>query len=348
MEPQKIIFIRRDNIGDLVCTTPAIRAVRERFPRARLSILVNTYNAEVIARHPHIDKVYIFQKPKHALERHKLAVLWENFRLFRQIRRERYDVAIGCGMYNRTLSHYTFFTGARKRIGYCREGRGRFFYNVPLEEAREPEHEVVKVFKLLNPLGITGEPGDLFLRPDAGEVEKFAAFLSTRRRNRTKPLLALAISARIVNNRWPVANFAALIQEILARGWAEVLLLWAPGSETSPTYPGDDESAAEIVNLFQDVILAYPTPSLSALIAALFGCDLAVTLDTGSLHIAAAAKKPVVALMNPAKAVTWHPWRTPSQVLVSPGKVEDIRVDEVLAAVVNLLSRKNYQAGQAG
>ena len=337
MDPKKIIFIRRDNIGDLVCTTPAIRAVRETFPQACISILVNTYNAEVIASHPHIDRVYIFQKPKHALDRNKFAVLWDNFKIFRQIRRERYDVAIGCGIYNRTLSHYTFYTGARKRIGYCRGGRGRFFYNVPINETREPEHEVIRVFKLLTPLGITGDPGDLFLEPDKVEVGKFAAFLSAHRQGRNKPLLALAISARIIHNRWPMEKFIALIERILAQGQAEVLLLWAPGSERSPTYPGDDESAAKIIHRFPGAILAYPTHTLSALIAALFGVDLAVTLDTGSLHIAAAAKKPLVAMMNSSKAPAWYPWRTAGQVLISPGKVEDIPVEEVFSAVNRLV-----------
>lgn len=344
MDLQKIIFIRRDNIGDLVCTTPAIRAVRQRFPRARLSILVNTYNAQVIANHPDIDKVYVFQKPKHALERHKFAVLWENFKLFRQIRRESYDVAIGCGMYNRTLSHFTFYTGARKRIGYCRDGQGRFFYNVAIPETREPEHEVMKVYRLLAPLGITGEPGEMVLEPEASEVAKFAAFLATGRRHWDRPLLALAISARIRHNRWPVAKFIALIERLLAQGAMEVLILWAPGSEKSPTYPGDDESAAEIIRRFQGGVLAYPTFSLGALIAALHGVDAALTLDTGSLHIAAAAKKPMVALMNPGKASNWYPWHTPHRVLVSSGKVEDIGVEEVLAAI-NQLPYKNDNSG---
>jgi heptosyltransferase-3 len=344
MDLKKIIFIRRDNIGDLVCTTPAIRAVRQRFPRARLSILVNTYNAEVIANHPDIDRIYIFQKPKHALERHKFAVLWENFKLFRQIRQENYDAAIGCGMYNRTLSHYTFYTGARKRIGYCREGRGRFFYNVPIPEAREPEHEIIKVFKLLTPLGITGDPGDMVIEPEAAEVEKFAAFTAARRRHWDRSLVALAISARIKHNRWPVAKFITLIDRLLAQGRTEVLILWAPGSEKSPTYPGDDESAAEIIQRFQGDVLAYPTVSLKALIAALFGVDAAVTLDTGSLHIAAAAKKPLVALMNPGKALNWYPWRTPGQVVVSSGKVQDIEVEEVLVAINQLPFEKEQAA----
>lgn len=338
MDPEKIIFIRRDNIGDLVCTTPAIRAVRKAFPKAHLAILVNTYNAEVIANHPDIDQVYIFQKPKHALERHKLAVLWENFWLFRQIRRERYDVAIACGMYNRTLSHYTFYTGARRRIGYSREGRGRFFYNVLIPESREPVHEVVKVFRLLAPLSISGEPGDLFLVPDTAEVQKFAAFKARHRLGAgVKPLLALAISARIIHNRWPIVNFIALIESILAQGRADVLILWAPGSQKSPTYPGDDEAAAEIVGRFGDTILAYPTPTLNSLVAALYGADLALTLDTGSLHIAAAAQKPMVALMNPNKAPVWNPWHATGEVLISTGKVEDIPVEDVLAAVNRLI-----------
>jgi len=171
---EKILFVRRDNIGDLVCTTPAIHAARERFPRATMGIVVNTYNADIIDTHPDLDEIYVLEKPKHAPERSKLPVLWENLKVFRRIRRQRYDVAIGCGGYTPTLARYTWFTGARLRIGYSRGNAGRLCYNAPFPESRQPEHEVVRVFKLLAPLGITGEPGDLFLPPEAAAACGFA------------------------------------------------------------------------------------------------------------------------------------------------------------------------------
>ena len=61
----RILVIRRDNIGDLVCTTPLIFALRERFPRAHIAALVNTYNEAVLERNPAVDAVYAYEKGKH-------------------------------------------------------------------------------------------------------------------------------------------------------------------------------------------------------------------------------------------------------------------------------------------
>ncbi len=334
--PRKIILIRRDNIGDLVCTTPALSALRQAFPAAELALLVNTYNAALVAGHPDLDRLYVLEKPKHAPGRLRAAVLWDNFRVFRRIRRERYDVALGCGSFTPTLAHYTFLTGAAVRLGYLRTPGGFPWYTHPLLETPEPLHEVEKVFRLLRPLGVTGEPGDLRLFPDPREVARFQAFKAARLAGSPKPLAAVAISARIRHNRWPLERFSELIRGLLAEGRLAVLLLWAPGSAASPTFPGDDEAAARLLGQFGDAILAYPTPGLPALVAALFGADLVVTLDTGSLHLAAAARKPTVALMTAGKVAGWRPWRTPCRVLTAPERVADIPAVRVLEAVREL------------
>ena len=62
----KILIIRRDNIGDLACTTPAIAVLRQHFPEAEIGALVNSYNAEVLRGNPNVDHVFVYQKLKHA------------------------------------------------------------------------------------------------------------------------------------------------------------------------------------------------------------------------------------------------------------------------------------------
>ena len=83
-------------------------------------------------------------------------------------------------------------------------------------------------------------------------------------------------------------------------------------------------------------LLAYPTPSLKALIAAVALSDIVVTLDTGSLHISAALKKPTIALMTKAKEVSWYPWKTKSVVL-SAENVKEIPVESVSNAIKGFL-----------
>src|SRR5512141_672933 len=63
----KILVIRRDNIGDLVCTTPLISALRLRHPRAHIAALVNTYNRQLLEGHPDLDAVYAYDKAQRRL-----------------------------------------------------------------------------------------------------------------------------------------------------------------------------------------------------------------------------------------------------------------------------------------
>src|SRR5438309_10821439 len=94
----RILVIRRDNIGDLVCTTPLLFALRERFPRAHIAALVNTYNEAVLARNPAVDAVYAYEKGKHRGEgRSVLSVYVDRLRLIMKLRKERFNYAIQIG-----------------------------------------------------------------------------------------------------------------------------------------------------------------------------------------------------------------------------------------------------------
>lgn len=62
-EPRRILVIRRDNIGDLVCTLPLIRALREYFPRAWIGALANSYNRDVLMGNPDLKRCSPTPKP---------------------------------------------------------------------------------------------------------------------------------------------------------------------------------------------------------------------------------------------------------------------------------------------
>ena len=80
-EPRRILLIRRDNIGDLVLTTPLIHAVRLRFPDAWIGVLGNSYNTPVLAGHPDLDQVFAYDKAKHQPHRGRIAVYAATARL---------------------------------------------------------------------------------------------------------------------------------------------------------------------------------------------------------------------------------------------------------------------------
>ena len=97
-EPASILVIRRDNIGDLVCTTPALNALRRHFPKARICVLVNTYNRTVLERNPDVDAVYVYEKAKHRTAGTSLwRVYWNTLRLILKLQRERFDYVLLAG-----------------------------------------------------------------------------------------------------------------------------------------------------------------------------------------------------------------------------------------------------------
>ena len=164
-------------------------------------------------------------------------------------------------------------------------------------------------------------------------------FLSARRRCSGKSLLAIAISARVEKHRWPLEKFAVLIEQVLAAGQFDVMILWAPGKRDNPTFPGDDEAAAILAGQFGEQILAYPAKQLKETIVALSAADMVVTLDTGSLHMSAALAKPTVALMRASNVPLWHPWQVPQALVTTDGHVSEIEVSDVLAAINSLAAR---------
>src|SRR5258708_4258520 len=91
----RILVIRRDNIGDLVCTTPLFAAVRTRYPQAHVAALVNSYNAAVLDGNPHLDAVHSYTKLKHRLPgESRLGILFARVQMLARLRREHFDYVV--------------------------------------------------------------------------------------------------------------------------------------------------------------------------------------------------------------------------------------------------------------
>lgn len=337
---KKILLIRRDNIGDLICTTPAIHALRERFPDAKIGILVNSYNADAVANNSDVDEIYVYEKAKHVEDRGRRLVWLSNFRLLLKVRREKYDVAIACGSYSPNLARYASLVGAKHRIGYARSGAKSVSYDIPLDEPSEQLHEVVVAFKLLEPLGISGEPPKLVLTPSADEEKKVLHFLfpTPNSQPQTPTFIAMHISSRKENNRWPAERFIELGNRLISKYNVKPLLLWAPGSGGNKRHPGDDEKAEQIAQGMIAQPLVYKTTRLKELIAALNVCKMVICMDGGAMHIAAALGKPILAIWGSTDKRRWSPWKVEHSIAQRGKRADEVSAQEAAAAFEKLWS----------
>src|SRR5262252_11091352 len=157
----RILVIRRDNIGDLVCTTPLIFALRDRYPEGHIAALVNTYNEAVLDGNPALDAVHAYEKGKHRGESRSLLSLYaERLRFLARLRRQQFDYAILAtpGYAPRSL-RLARLIGARHVLGYTEHGKAHRRLDMALPyDGRTSAHEVELVFALLKALGIDGPP----------------------------------------------------------------------------------------------------------------------------------------------------------------------------------------------
>jgi ADP-heptose:LPS heptosyltransferase len=336
----RILVIRRDNIGDLVCTTPLIAALRERYPSGHIAALVNTYNEAVLAGNPDVDAVYAYEKGKHRGEaRSIVSVYADRLRLIIALRKGKFDYAILAtpGFAPRSL-RFARLVGARHVLGYTERGKAHSRLDIALPYDREARvHEVEQVFGLLRALGIKGPPPPTRIFPDPGERGDIERALS--RLGRDTPVIGVHISARRENQQWPAENFAALIGAIAKRHSVRILLLWAPGEADNPKHPGDDDKARAVVKSCAGVaILPWPTEALSRLIAALSLCDCVVCADGGAMHLAAALGKPILCFFGDSPPERWRPWKTPHELLQPLSRdLKDLSVEQAMAGFERLL-----------
>jgi heptosyltransferase III len=338
--PRSILVIRRDNIGDLVCTTPLFSALRRHFPDAHIAALVNSYNASALAGNPEVDEVCIYRKAKHRDAGESRLRIWlGTLGLIRRLRRERFDLAIVAtpGRQPGAL-RLARWVHAKRVIAYGLRSEG-IDDALPFAQT-STDHETEAVMRLLQPLGIDEAPGPVRVFAPAGRADSVVV------PSGKGPLVALHISARKPAQRWPIERFAEVAHVLHTRDGARFLLFWSPGAENHPQHPGDDDKAERLIELCRDLpLLACPTQQLEDLIAGLSRCDRVICSDGGAMHLAAGLGKPIICFFGNSGAQHWQPWGVPHELLQPDSHdVKDVSVADALAAWKRLKMRMRGSA----
>ncbi len=334
----RFLIIRRDNIGDLVCTTPLIRLLRDRFPKAYIAALVNNYNKGVLAGNPHLDAIHHYTKAKHVREHGSvLGVHLDRLKLIWNLRRQRFDfIILGNSNFQAGALRFARFIGARHVIGYVPEDGVARTIDTPIRRnAGEVIHEVIAVNRLLVPLGIDEPSPPVRVFPSQDEAERARQVLNLSADVR---VLGIHISARLPQGRWQPEKFIELITRLSRTGETQILLFWSPGDENDSRHPGDDGKAKQILEHCGNLpVRAYPTRELEALIVGLSLCHTVICSDGGAMHIAAGLDRKIVALFG-ADPARWHPWQARHVLLrAASTQVSDIGVEEVMEAYGKLV-----------
>lgn len=303
----KILLVRLRLIGDVALTTPLLRALKRKYPDARLTYLVEPAAEPVVRGNPHLTNVVVVPK------RRGVARLRDDIAIARRLRRERYDVAVDLHGGPRA-AWFTWTSGAPMRVGYTIAGRSWMYTHVVPRAADEaPRAAVVNQWDLLAPLGI--EPPNP-ARDPLEMVEDPQAAASVDRRLReahitaAHPLIAVHVSAGNPFRRWPRESFEALVVALARRDPSRRIVLTSGPSDAAAARAIADGARAALGPMAATVpdIGEFDLSELRALVgrAAVY-----IGGDSGPLHIAGTTTTPIVALLGPTLPERSMPWRDP-------------------------------------
>ena len=302
----RILLIRLRLIGDVVFTTPAVAALRQHFPDAHISYLVEPAAEPVIRHNPHIDDVIIAER------RRGWRRIVYDVRLARRLRRARFDLVIDFHGGPRS-AWLTRATGASRRIGYRLPGRGwAYTQHLPWSRALvPPRHSVLNQWDLLTPLGIAlPDPGQTPVEMPAAvhTVDAVSKRLIEGGVPDDSDIVVMHVSAGNPFRRWPAEHFASVAAGLVREESSRWIIITAGPSETSAA-DAIAAAAQQLAGAGARRIVRCGEFDLSELRALVGRAALYIGGDSGPLHIAATTDVPVVALFGPTLPERSMPWR---------------------------------------
>jgi lipopolysaccharide heptosyltransferase II len=304
----RILLVRLRLIGDVVFTTPLIRALRRRYPDAHLSYVVEPAAAPIVQGNPHLDQVVVVPRGcGMARLRHDLVAAT-------RLRRLRPDVAIDLHGGPRG-AWLTWLSGAPMRIGYRIQGRTWMYtHRVPRTRPARPRHSVLDQWDLLGPLDIPpGTPADdpLEMAPDPAAADRIESRLRAASIDPAS-LVVMHVSASNRFKRWPAEAFETLIVRLVRADPARRIYLTAGPSDTSATRR-IAAAARQQLGPLADAVPDLPDFDLAELRALVARAALYVGGDSGPLHVAATTGVPILAILGPTLPERTRPWRDPAR-----------------------------------
>ena len=280
---RRILIVRTDRIGDVLLSTPVIKALRQKYPQAYISMLVSPYARDIVENNPYLDEVIIYDKDI----KHKSWM--RSLQFASRLKKKKFDLAVILHPINR-MHLLTFLAGIPERLGYKR--KFGFLNNLVKAHTKQEgrKHEAEYNLDLLSDLGVSGNARDLFM-PIKPESEQWVKDLFARHGiKEADRLLAINPGASCPSKIWPSANFAQ-VAEILASRYNFKILVVA-GAKDIPL-------ANMVANKIGDRALNLSgKTSVSHLASILKRCALFISNDSGPVHIASSLGVPVISIFG--------------------------------------------------
>lgn len=317
--PQNILLIRLKSIGDVIFTLPAVNAVRDNFPSAKISFLTSKENAPLFAGFRAVDEVIPLDRAA-IRDPNPLKSVPQFFGLLRRIRAGKFDLVVDFQGYGET-AWLAWLSGARARWGSVYRAGSKWAYTLGVERA-DTMHHAERGLKILETGGLKVEN----IRNEYELPENFLAearvWLAANQINPAAPLVYFQPFTSSPHKNWPFENYLALAKHCRERG---VQVIMGGGLADRPQL----ERAKQIGCFVPEKLSRLADVGLMKL------STLVVGGDTGFLHLAVALGSRVVMLVEPVVSSNALPFQHSDWAVLPPPKlpVKKITFEKVVEAI---------------
>ena len=336
----RILIIRQHNqLGDMLCVVPLLRALRADLPDAHITVMASPVNYDVMANNRYVDDIIKFDKSEFTGR-----IGWKLYRFpgyALQLRKRGFDIVLVPSTVSTSFTSdlLAYLSGARIRIGAGsidgKDNPSSFFFTHPREldwRNTLASHQVQRNMDIWpNPLSRSVDPS-LEMTLTKEELIDGKSFIDSVLSGFKRVIIYHPGAGKLLN-RWPARAFAAVAAELAAIEDAATIVT---------SGPMDEEPVNEMRSTLQAPVHLVSNQPIRRVASILRFADLVVSNDTGIMHVAAAVGTPVLSLFGPTDPAQWAPLGSRHRYLL--GKGGDIRAIPIRSVVE--CAREMLRAGQ--
>ncbi len=283
---KQILVIQNKRIGDVLISSVLANNLKKRFPESTITYLVYPYTAGVLENNPHIDRIW-------SVDEKWLKKLPNLLKMIARVRRKKFDIILD--PYAKLQSRLMcYFSGAEYRIGFKRPGKKLKlpFYSHPVHFIPKKTQFCGKAIEnrlnLLNavfPMQDMDDTPKIFITEEEAQYDRISHL--------KKPVIMLGVLGSTPQKSMPYAYIAKLIDYITKNYKASLLFNYAPYQKT------EAETIYNLCEHKEQIHLDIYEDSIRGFIALMNKCDLLISNEGGSVHIAKALDKPTFTMYSP-------------------------------------------------
>jgi ADP-heptose:LPS heptosyltransferase len=285
---QRILVVQFRMIGDVLLSTPVLRALRQHYPQSYMVFCTEAASAGVLKNSPYLDDILLHPRP---------ATWGQEYQFLRRVRQSRFDLVIDL-MGNPRSALLTCVSGARYRVAFAHMIRSLCYTHVVDHRHDVQGYTVSKRLRLLEPLGIHATDISLSLRYTAEDKAIVERFLGLHGVTPDDLLICVDPTSHVATREWPGENFSQLVNRLSQRLHARVCLLWGPGEQ---------EQVQAIAAAAHCQPILHPPWELTQVAALLARADFFVGCSSAPMHIAVSQGTPTLTILGASPSVNWVP-----------------------------------------